>query len=173
MRYRPLAWLTAVVLTGSALTAQAQDAALDYPQWRGAQRDGVAAAFVEPASWPVGLTRQWQAETGLGYATPILVGDHVYTFGRLDTDEVIMALDADTGAIVWRTTYAAPFRDNAGVSRHGPGPKSTLVLQRCVVHPGYQRCRIGRRRRQRGAPVAETSRSGRTALRHSSVAGRR
>ena len=128
MRYRSLACLTAVVLTGPALTAQAQDSALDYPQWRGAQRDGMAAAFAEPASWPVGLTRQWQAETGLGYATPILVGDRVYTFGRLGTDEVIMALDADTGAIVWRTTYAAPFRDNAGVSRHGPGPKSTPLF---------------------------------------------
>lgn len=128
MTHRPLAGLAAALLASAALAAQAQDGALDYPQWRGAQRDGVAAAFVEPDAWPVGLTRRWQAETGLGYATPILVGDRVYTFGRLDTDEVIMALDAETGAVVWRTAYDAPFRDNAGVSRHGPGPKSTPLF---------------------------------------------
>lgn len=134
MRHRPLAWLTALAMMGPALAAHAQDSPLDYPQWRGAQRDGTAAAFVEPASWPIGLTRQWQAETGLGYATPILVGDRVYTFGRLDTDEVIMALDAKTGATIWRTAYDAPFRDNAGVSRHGPGPKSTPLFYDGAVY---------------------------------------
>ena len=134
MTHRSLACLAATLLAGSALTAQAQEGALDYPQWRGAQRDGVAAAFVEPDTWPVGLTRRWRAETGLGYATPILVGDRVYTFGRLDTDEVIMALDAETGAVVWRTAYDAPFRDNAGVSRHGPGPKSTPLFYDGAVY---------------------------------------
>ena len=128
MHHRHLIRLTGVLLAVSPLAVQAQDGPLDYPQWRGAQRDGTAAAFVEPATWPVGLTRQWQAETGLGYATPILVGNRVYTFGRMDEEEVIMALDAVSGAVVWRTAYTAPFRDNAGVSRHGPGPKSTPLF---------------------------------------------
>ena len=100
MKHRHLAWLAGALLAGFAQTVEAQDGPLDYPQWRGARRDGAAAAFVEPATWPTRLTRQWQAETGLGYATPILVGDRVYTFGRLDTDEVLMALDATSGAVV-------------------------------------------------------------------------
>jgi len=134
MKHRHLAWLAGALLAGFAQTVEAQDGPLDYPQWRGARRDGAAAAFVEPATWPTRLTRQWQAETGLGYATPILVGDRVYTFGRLDTDEVLMALDATSGAVVWRTAYDAPFRDNAGVSRHGPGPKSTPLFYDGAVY---------------------------------------
>ena len=128
MRCRYTAALTLTMLIGAGGAASAQEGPLDYPQWRGANRDGAAAAFREPATWPTRLTRQWHVETGLGYATPILVGNRVYTFGRLDTDEVLMALDAASGAVVWRTGYEAPYRNNAGTSRHGPGPKSTPLF---------------------------------------------
>ena len=128
MRRTHTAGLTLAILIGVAGLSAAQDGPLDYPQWRGANRDGAAAAFAEPATWPSTLTRQWQAETGLGYATPILVGDRVYAFGRLDTDEVVMALDAASGEVVWRTGYDAPYRSNAGTQRHGPGPKSTPLF---------------------------------------------
>jgi outer membrane protein assembly factor BamB len=123
-----VAWVTVAVAFGSAGSGSAQEGALDYPQWRGANRDGAAAAFTEPAVWPTQLTRQWQVETGRGYATPILVGDRVYTFGRLDTDEVVMALDAASGAVIWRTGYDGTYRNNAGTQRHGPGPKSTPLF---------------------------------------------
>ena len=35
------------------------------------------------------------------------------------------ALDAATGAVVWRTGYTASFTMNSGAAQHGPGPKST------------------------------------------------
>ena len=47
-------------------------AAQDWPQWRGPARDGVAAAFDVPASWPDTLQRRWSREIGLGYASPVL-----------------------------------------------------------------------------------------------------
>ena len=128
MQRRPFRALALACVIGAAHTAAAQDGPLDYPQWRGANRDGTASAFGVPAEWPTRLTEQWQVETGLGYATPILVGDRVYTFGRLDRDEVVMALDAASGAIVWRSSYDAPYRNNAGTQRHGPGPKSTPLF---------------------------------------------
>ena len=128
MRGSNAAWLGLAILIGAAGAATAQEGPLDYPQWRGANRDGAAAAFAEPSAWPTRLAQQWHVETGLGYATPILVGDRVYTFGRLDADEVLMALDAASGAVVWRTGYSAPYRNNAGTERHGPGPKSTPLF---------------------------------------------
>ena len=106
----------------------AQDSPLDYPQWRGPNRDGSAAAFVEPEDWPQQLTRRWAVEVGTGYATPIIIGSRVYTFTRQDGDEVLSAIDTATGRIVWNTRYAAPYRTNAGTERHGPGPKSTPVF---------------------------------------------
>ena len=84
-----------VFLVGIALDAQR--VSRDYVQWRGAQRDGSASAFVEPKQWPDALTRRWKADVGEGYATPLIVGDVVYVFTRLDGQEGITALDASTG----------------------------------------------------------------------------
>ncbi len=100
-------------------------AAQDWPQWRGPARDGVITAFREPAAWPDALVRQWRVEVGLGYATPLLVGQRLFVFSRQGEEEVMTAFDAATGALVWRTGYAAPFTMVAATSRHGAGPKST------------------------------------------------
>jgi outer membrane protein assembly factor BamB len=98
----------------------------DWPQWRGPNRDGAAASFAEPASWPERLVRQWKVEVGLGYAAPITVGNRVYMFTRQDSNEVMRALDAATGKVIWQTSYPAVFKPNpAATKRHGEGPKST------------------------------------------------
>ncbi len=64
-------------------------------------------------------------EIGEGYATPVLVGTSVYTFTRQGGDEVIRALDAETGREIWQTSYPAPFSFEAAAEPHGPGPKAT------------------------------------------------
>ena len=100
-------------------------AAQDWPQWRGPERDGVITAFREPAGWPMTLTKRWNVEVGFGYATPIVVGDRLYVFTRQGDDEVMTALDAASAKVLWRTSYAAPFKMNPATAPHGPGPKST------------------------------------------------
>ncbi len=110
----------------AALTAPARVAAgQDWPQWRGPNRDGAVTSFSEPTSWPEGLTEQWTVDVGLGYATPLLVGDRIYMYTRQDEDEVMMALDARSGEIIWRTSYPAPFDLTPAARRHRAGPKST------------------------------------------------
>jgi outer membrane protein assembly factor BamB len=99
-------------------------AAQDWPQWRGPNRDG-ATTFSVPGSWPDRLEPQWQVEVGSGHATPVLVGDAVYMFTRVEEDEVMTALDARTGERRWQTSYPAPFELFVNTSAHGPGPKST------------------------------------------------
>ena len=99
--------------------------AQDWPQWRGPSRDGSVTGFTVPVSWPTGLNEQWLVEGGFGYASPILIGDHVYMFTRQGDDEVMMALDAGSGDTLWRTSYPAPFDMVAATRNHGPGPKST------------------------------------------------
>ena len=110
----------------AGLTAPAPVAAgQDWPQWRGPNRDGAITSFSEPASWPERLTAQWTVDVGLGYATPLLVGDRIYMYTRQNEDEVMMALDARSGEIIWRTSYPAPFNMSPATSRHRAGPKST------------------------------------------------
>src|SRR5215510_10647384 len=97
----------------------------DWPQWRGPNRDGTLAAFAEPKSWPDQLTKRWKVEIGTGYATPIVVGNRVFAFSRQEDNEVMRAIDAGSGKIIWTTSYAARFKMNPATARHGPGPKST------------------------------------------------
>jgi outer membrane protein assembly factor BamB len=97
----------------------------DYPQWRGQNRDGSASAFVEPAVWPETLTPRWKVEVGAGYATPLVVGNIVYSFTRRGNDEVMAALEASTGRELWHAGYAARYRPFDAAAAHGAGPKAT------------------------------------------------
>jgi outer membrane protein assembly factor BamB len=117
-------WLLLAAIAGS-IPVSGQQAALDYPQWRGQQRDGSASAFVEPATWPAALTRRWRVEVGEGYATPLVIGDTVYTYTRREGREVLRALDSASGAERWQTSYAAPYTPAAAAAAHGAGPKAT------------------------------------------------
>jgi outer membrane protein assembly factor BamB len=123
MTYLKLAWMAVAIATLAPATA-----AQEWPQWRGPNRDGVIAAFREPASWPAALTRRWRVDVGTGYATPLVVGNRVYSFTRQGDDEVMAALDAGSGKVLWRTSYAAAFKMNPATAPHGPGPKSTPTL---------------------------------------------
>ena len=115
--------LTLVVCRLVPMAAQRPN--IDWPQWRGAQRDG-AASFTPPATWPERLTQRWKVEVGIGYSAPIIAGDRVFAFSRQDDNEVMRALDAATGKTIWETKYSAAFKPNPAATRtHGTGPKST------------------------------------------------
>jgi outer membrane protein assembly factor BamB len=114
-----------IASAGLAAVLSAQSPGPDWPQWRGPNRDGTLASFTEPKAWPESLNRQWKIEVGTGYATPIVVGNRVYAFTRQDENEVMRALDAASGKVVWETSYPAKFTMNSATARHGPGPKST------------------------------------------------
>jgi outer membrane protein assembly factor BamB len=121
---RSVALCGALAIGGLALVA-AQSGSPDWPQWRGPNRDGAIASFTAPPAWPDRLARKWKVDVGLGYASPVLVGNRVYSFSRRGDNEVLAALDADTGKEIWQTSYAAPFTVNPAAARHEKGPKST------------------------------------------------
>jgi outer membrane protein assembly factor BamB len=124
MRSRLTSSIGALVI-GLAITPAAQKPSLDYMQWRGQNRDGSASSFVEPKAWPDTLTQRWKTEVGLGYATPLVVGDRIYVFSRRGDNEVMSALDAASGKTIWENPHPVSFTMNKGASRHGQGPKST------------------------------------------------
>jgi outer membrane protein assembly factor BamB len=123
IKFVRIGFIVAVFAVGVVLQAQAPSS--DWPQWRGPKRDATVAVFSEPRSWPPQLTQKWKAEVGLGYATPILVGNRIFMFTRRGDNEVIAAVDATTGKELWQTGYPAPFVMNSAAARHGQGPKST------------------------------------------------
>jgi outer membrane protein assembly factor BamB len=106
----------------------AQKPSPDWTQWRGPNRDGVAPAPSDASAWPAMLMQKWKVEVGLGYATPLVVGNRIYQFARKGDREVMMAIDADSGKALWETGYSAVFTPMSAAAPHGPGPKSTPVF---------------------------------------------
>ena len=112
---------------GVPLAAQ-QRPSTDWTQWRGPNRDGAAPAVSDAQAWPERLTQKWKVDVGLGYATPLVVGSRIYQFARKGEREVMMAIDADSGKVLWETGHTAAFTMMSATVQHGPGPKSTPLF---------------------------------------------
>ena len=108
---------TLILISATGILAQ------DWPQWRGANRDGKVTGFATPENWQIELTQKWQVTVGAGDATPALVGDKLYVFTRQGENEVVLCLNADDGKELWRDQYTAQAVTGAA-ARH-PGPRSS------------------------------------------------
>jgi outer membrane protein assembly factor BamB len=122
------ALIAVLLLSVAVISLQAQRPSNDWPQWRGPNRDGAAPAPTDAKAWPEQLTQKWKVDVGLGYATPLVIGNRIYQWARQGDREVMMAIDADTGKVLWQTGHAAPFTMHSAAATHGPGPKSTPVF---------------------------------------------
>jgi outer membrane protein assembly factor BamB len=104
-------------------------ATAEWPQWRGPNRDGLAAGVAAPSAWPKELKPLWKVTVGVGHSSPLVSGGVIYQFARQGEEEVLLALDATTGKELWRAgTVPAPYTVNPAATGHGKGPKSTPVV---------------------------------------------
>jgi len=121
--------LISLILPPAVIACQlVAGAELDWPGWRGSNRDGWVSGFQPPNRWPERLKRAWQVEVGTGYGSPLVAGGSVYQHARLGSDEVVWCFDLGTGEIKWRQSYSVPFKAAPGGERHGTGPKSSPAL---------------------------------------------
>jgi outer membrane protein assembly factor BamB len=109
----------------AVLLFAASGAAQDWPQWRGPKRDGTA---VFAKSWPEKLNKSWQIAVGEGHSSPVFSGSVVYVLARQGENEIVRAIQLDSGKVLWQDSYAAPYEMNSAAVSHGKGPKSTPVL---------------------------------------------
>ena len=107
---------------------QSGTAQVEWPQWRGAARDGVASSFTPPAAWPAQLTKKWQATVGLGHSSPVVAGNRVVVHSRQANREIVAAYDLASGKQLWQDGVDAPYTMNSAATGHGPGPKSTPAI---------------------------------------------
>ena len=101
----------------------------------GPNRDGKVSGFTAPDTWPKTLTEKWKVNVGAGDSTPALVGDKLYVFAELGTDEVTLCLDAGSGKEVWSDKYPSHGSITGAPTRHGKGSRALtpLVADRKVV----------------------------------------
>jgi outer membrane protein assembly factor BamB len=109
-------------------TIQTIVAAADWPQWRGAERDGHASGFTAPANWPDILSLAWKAEVGEGHSSPVVAGKWIYILARQGDEEILRALDPATGKTIWQQADRMPYTVHSAATGHGKGPKSTPVV---------------------------------------------
>jgi len=118
--------LIGVIVSSVILICAGRGLAEDWPQWRGANRDGKVTGFTAPKAWPKALTQKWKVKVGSGDATPALVAGKLYVFARQGNDEVTLCLSAADGEEVWRDKYAA--QAATGPARRHPGPRSSPAV---------------------------------------------
>ena len=119
----PVRWIR---LCGALLTLPLGLIAQDWPQWRGANRDGHLAGGSGGTNWPKEITLKWRKPVGLGEATPALVEDRLFVFGRQGDEEVVSCLWAASGEPAWR--YAYPAAAVTGAAEKYQGPRSSPAV---------------------------------------------
>jgi outer membrane protein assembly factor BamB len=125
---------TIFIVTVSALAVSVSGTlAQDWPQWRGANRDGKVSGFQAPKMWPKELTQEWKVSVGDGVATPALVGDKLYVFSRQEGREILRCLEAATGKELWQDKYDARGADGPASSFSGPRSSPTVADGKVVT----------------------------------------
>jgi outer membrane protein assembly factor BamB len=122
-RVKTIAGLAILVasISGSAFA----QAAGDWPQWRGPNRDGISKETGLLKEWPKeGPKLVWKAQgAGQGYSTLAISGGRIYTLGLRGDREFVIAFDLNTGKEVWATAHGSAFSND-----RGDGPRGTPTV---------------------------------------------
>jgi outer membrane protein assembly factor BamB len=114
--------LVSVFVSGNPVLAQ------DWSQWRGPNRDGSVSSATLPRTWPATVTSAWRVEVGEGYSSPVISGARVFVHSRRDPEEVVTAIDVQSGKVLWQQKYQAPFAKNQYAVQMAKGPNSTPLV---------------------------------------------
>ena len=115
----PVIVIMMLVLTGINVKAQ------DWPQWRGANREGV--------SKETGLNLNWSdkkpsllwtfRQAGAGFSAPVIIGTTLYGQGGADGSDFAFALDTQTGNLKWKQNLG-----ELSVIERGDGPRGSVTV---------------------------------------------
>jgi outer membrane protein assembly factor BamB len=97
----------------------------DWPQWRGANRDGKSAETGLLTEWPAGgPPLVWKAGgAGTGYSSMSVAGGRLYTVGARGGTEYVHAFDVATGKKLWEVANGKEYSND-----RGNGPRGTPTI---------------------------------------------
>ena len=107
----------------------------DWPQWRGVHRDAVWRETGVVARFPAdGLRVKWRTPVRGGFAGPVVAGGRVFVLDyeetagsrTMDGTERLVALDEETGAVLWTRAWPATYRNLQW--KFATGPRATPAV---------------------------------------------
>ncbi|HET6422370.1 MAG TPA: PQQ-binding-like beta-propeller repeat protein [Planctomycetaceae bacterium] len=107
------------------------NAAGDWPQFRGPNRDNISTETGLVDKWPASGPKLVYSHDGYGegYSSVSIVGDTIFTLGSKGNDETMFALNRDSGDIKW-TRRLGRLRGDG----QGGGPRGTPTVDRDRVY---------------------------------------
>ena len=136
----PIAKAIAIACTFACLAAVPLDAE-DWPQWRGADRDAVWRETGIVERFPDdGLVVKWRTPVRAGFAGPAVADGRVFVLDyqetpgtrTMDGRERLLALDEETGEVLWTRDWPATYRNIVPV--FATGPRATPTVDGDRVH---------------------------------------
>jgi outer membrane protein assembly factor BamB len=110
--------------------------AADWPQYRGPKRDGSTIEKDIASRWPKGEPKVlWKIPVGNAFGSFAVAGGKAYLFMERDGNEVVVALNPDTGKEIWTATIGKTIFERQG----GNGPRTTPTVDgdRVYVYGTY------------------------------------
>jgi outer membrane protein assembly factor BamB len=97
----------------------------DWPQWRGANRNGISPERVN-ANWPAaGPKALWHASVGTGFSSVSVSQGRAYTLGNTANEDTVWCFDALSGKELWKHSY--PSQLGPQYYEGGPGATPTVL----------------------------------------------
>lgn len=102
----------------------------DWPQFLGADRDGVSKETGLARTWPEGGPKVlWTVSVGIGWGGAAVVDGKVYLLDRIEgKQDVVRCLDLASGSELWRYAYDAPGETHWAGSRSTPAVDKDYVF---------------------------------------------
>jgi len=118
-----------VLILAAGVLAQLTSSAaagLDWPCWRGPERDGHS----QETGWSFqggtnALPVLWRGAVGKGFSSFAVAGGRLYTLGNADKTDTVFCLEAVSGKVLWRHSYPC---DPQPLSYEG-GPSATPAVE--------------------------------------------
>lgn len=113
-----------------AAAAAAQQARVEWPQWRGPNRDAISKDTALLKEWKAGgPPLAWQVSgLGAGFSSVSLANGRLYTMGDLDGEQHVLALDSSNGKLLWKAMVGPIWEDDY------PGPRGTPTTDGDLVY---------------------------------------